>query len=539
MSNPMAHAVRQWVQLLGKKFVLNDELTIIKYSRTTGDVGTRPLAILYPISTEEVQEIVRIASHFKIALYPISRGKNYGYGDACAATDNQVILDFKRMSRILEVNPRLGFALIEPGVTQGQLSDYLRKNKTGLWMDATGAGPQASVVGNALERGCGHTHYGDHFKTMCGLEVVLADGQVLKTGFGHLPKARATQVYPHGIGPSLEGLFAQSNFGIVTKMGFWLSPEPETFSAFICQLKTEGELLHAIDILSGLKMRGVLQSTVHIGNDIRLISTRGRFPWDDAGAATLLPEELRERLRKKYQAPLWIFTGAIYGSKETVKATRSTIKKALLPHKIKFIDDRRFDRGNYLHKLMTRTGLARFHFAQNLRQQLDMMKPLYELLKGIPSVETLKGAAWRTRDPLPSGSYEPLEAGSGILWLTPVLPATSENVKEVLGLIQPVFAQYGLDCPVTFAMINDRALICVTNIFFDKKNSTEAARAIACHSEVGRLLEEQGYYSYRSSAQGSANLHVLQSPYWETLRKIKQALDPHRILSPGHYVPND
>jgi 4-cresol dehydrogenase (hydroxylating) flavoprotein subunit len=133
-----------------------------------------PAGVLYPQTTQEVAEIVRAANPLKIALYPISRGKNWGYGDACAASVGQVILDFSRMNAICELNVERAYVVVEPGVTQGQLAEYLAKAKSGLWMDATGAGPDASLVGNILDRGFGHTRYGDHFQTCCGLEVVSA-----------------------------------------------------------------------------------------------------------------------------------------------------------------------------------------------------------------------------------------------------------------------------------------------------------------------------------------------------------------------------
>src|SRR2546429_7881245 len=85
-----------------------------------------------------------------------------GLCDAAATRENQVILDLQRMNRIIEVNPKLCYAVIEPGVTQGQLHRYLQEHRPGLWMDSSGAGLEASIVGNVLDRGFGHTRYGDH-----------------------------------------------------------------------------------------------------------------------------------------------------------------------------------------------------------------------------------------------------------------------------------------------------------------------------------------------------------------------------------------
>jgi 4-cresol dehydrogenase (hydroxylating) len=142
-------------------------------------MGTRPRAIIYPGYAEEVCSIVRTAAAHQISLYPISRGKNWGYGDACAVREGQVVVDLRRMNRIVEVNPQLAYAVIEPGVTQIQLHDHLKEHNLPLMVDCTGAGPEASIVGNLLDRGFGHTPYVDHMQTTCSLEVVIADGRVL------------------------------------------------------------------------------------------------------------------------------------------------------------------------------------------------------------------------------------------------------------------------------------------------------------------------------------------------------------------------
>jgi 4-cresol dehydrogenase (hydroxylating) len=225
-------ALVEWRTLLGEDGVAPDEEALNRYARTTQPAGTRPCCVLYPDSTEAVQETVRIAAAHGAGLYPISRGRNWGYGDACAPEDGSAIVDLSRMDRILEIDAELGYAVVEPGVTQQQLYEELQRRAPGFWMDCTGAGRGASVVGNALDRGFGHTPYGDHMRTSCGLEVVLADGRVLHTGFGHYAGAKAARVFPYGVGPWLDGLFTQSNLGIVTKLGLWLYPEPEAFRFF-------------------------------------------------------------------------------------------------------------------------------------------------------------------------------------------------------------------------------------------------------------------------------------------------------------------
>ena len=63
----------------------------------------------------------------------------------------------------------------------------------------------------------------------CGMEVVLPNGELMRTGMGAMPGNRSWNLYKRGLGPTPDQLFMQSNFGIVTKMGVWLMPSPECY----------------------------------------------------------------------------------------------------------------------------------------------------------------------------------------------------------------------------------------------------------------------------------------------------------------------
>src|SRR5262245_8037734 len=104
-------AIAAWRAALGDESVANDTATIDRYSRTTQASATRPGCVLYPKSTAEVQQIVRVASEQGVVLYPISCGKNWGYGDACAPVDGAAVVDLGRMNRILEVHTDLAYCV--------------------------------------------------------------------------------------------------------------------------------------------------------------------------------------------------------------------------------------------------------------------------------------------------------------------------------------------------------------------------------------------------------------------------------------------
>ena len=256
-----------------------------------------PLGIVRPDSADDVAAIVTAAGELGVSLYPISRGRNWGYGDACPTSDKAVVLDLGRMNRIRHIDEDLAYAVIEPGVTQGQLAQALEER--GLWFDSTGAGPEASIVGNVMERGFGHTAYGDRIRTVSGMEVVLADGSRLRTGFGDVKGSAVGAVFPYGIGPYLDGMFTQSAFGIVTEMTIWLMPKPTHFAAAICQVRRDEDIFELIERLRPLRLDETLRNIVHIGNDLRLISGAMRYPYDRAEGQTPLPEGLRQSLDRK------------------------------------------------------------------------------------------------------------------------------------------------------------------------------------------------------------------------------------------------
>src|SRR6185312_9651654 len=90
-------------------------------------------ATLAPASVEEVQAIVRIANEYKVPLWPVGRGKNFGYGGAAPAMRGNVILDLGRMNRILDVDEKFANCQLEPGVSYFDLYNHLKDNKIPLW----------------------------------------------------------------------------------------------------------------------------------------------------------------------------------------------------------------------------------------------------------------------------------------------------------------------------------------------------------------------------------------------------------------------
>src|SRR5690606_24446345 len=107
--------------------------------------------------------------------------------------------------------------------------------------------------------------YRDHFGAHCGMEVVLANGDIVRTGMGAMPNAETWQTFRWGYGPWVDGLFRQSNLGIVTKMGFYLMPRPEAYQAATVSVYAEDDIVPLVDGLNYFENVGVVNGSTQVG----------------------------------------------------------------------------------------------------------------------------------------------------------------------------------------------------------------------------------------------------------------------------------
>src|SRR4029077_14594416 len=118
---------------IGADAINRSEETLRRYAENTRPGGDRrPAGVAYPASTADVQKIVRSANAHAVPLYPISTGNNIGLGSRSASSAGQVVVDLgHKMKRIVDIDERFGFAVVEPGVSYQAMYDELvrRGNK--------------------------------------------------------------------------------------------------------------------------------------------------------------------------------------------------------------------------------------------------------------------------------------------------------------------------------------------------------------------------------------------------------------------------
>jgi 4-cresol dehydrogenase (hydroxylating) flavoprotein subunit len=202
-----------------------------------------------PVTVGEVQEVVRIANATGVPLWTHSQGRNNGYGGPAPRVKGSVIVSLRNMNRVLEVNEELGYAVVEPGVRWFDLYEVIQAKNARLMLSIADIG-WGSVIGNTLEHGATYLPYGLDFQAApAGMEVVLADGSLLRTGMGAMEGNKSWHLYKRGMGPTPDYLFMQSNFGVVTKMGVWLMPEPEVYMPLWLRVWKDDDLAPLMDVL--------------------------------------------------------------------------------------------------------------------------------------------------------------------------------------------------------------------------------------------------------------------------------------------------
>ncbi len=212
--------------IVGKDFVSNKAEDLYIYSQDPGASLPRPVDfVVMPSTVGEIQNLVRSANEHKIPLVPLGGGLTLS--GLVIPVKGGIVVDMKRMNKIIEINELSKYALIESGVTSGQLLSHLNENFPNLQPPVPDAPPSATIAGNVLIHGSGYLSqkYGDHGAMINGLEVVLPDGKVCKLGSCAVSKFW----FARGPIPDLIGLFISSfgTMGIITKLSIQLFDKPK------------------------------------------------------------------------------------------------------------------------------------------------------------------------------------------------------------------------------------------------------------------------------------------------------------------------
>ncbi len=500
----LAAAIVEFEKALGVARVLRSEAELLEYRDpfqfATWDENAAS-AVVMPESVEEVQEVVRIAGRHGVPLWTLSAGRNNGYGGPAPRVKGSVIVSLRNMNRVLEINEECAYALIEPGVRWFDLYEAIRAGDHKLMLSIADVG-WGSVIGNTLDNGITYMPYGLDMGMQCGMEVVLANGEVMRTGMGAMPGNRAWNVYKRGLGPTVDQLFMQSNYGIVTKMGVWLMPYPEVYMPLWLRAWRDDDLAAIVDTLRTLMLDGTIRMVPQLMNTLLLgsVLTRRERWYDGEGP---MPDDVIDTMARELEIGRWCMRFALYGDESVVDHRFAKIKAAF-----------------------ERIEGAEVWGAKHAPADIPSLEhPAERIQGGVPSLDWNAMTAWY-------GGEE-----GGHIGFSPIAPLTGRDATALRDLLRTMVNAAGLDYIVGILPVSARSFAHITMVIFDTKNEAQARSAYDVSQALVTEAAKLGYGEYRAHLSfmdlGAEQYSFGDHAYRRFCETIKDALDPAGILAPG------
>ena len=215
---------RKLKESLGPEKVKDDDLVLNVYASDVSPVpAQKPSFVVFPENRDDVVTVLGTANEYKVPVTVMAAGVNVV--GACIPEKGGIVIDLRRMNKIIEINTGSGYVVVEPGANFDRVSAALAEKRFRCSISTAPGG--ASPVGNYISRPSGSLA-NRHLDSIVDLEVVLPDGTVLNTGSSQFPQA--TSHLRYGPFPDLAGLFlcAYGTLGVITKAALRIYPINES-----------------------------------------------------------------------------------------------------------------------------------------------------------------------------------------------------------------------------------------------------------------------------------------------------------------------
>lgn len=468
------------------------------------------VTILIPESIDELNKnFLSYRSKFsKISV--VSTGNNWGYGDCAPNADKSLLINLSRCNRILDFDPYHGLVTLEPGVTYGQLAQFLSSQNSEWIAPVHGGGPDCSVVGNALERGYGITPHADHFGAVQSLKAILNNGEIYQGSLKNLGQDKLDKLYRYGIGPYTDGLFTQSGLGIVTEMTIRLATRPPHVEMFYFNLLDDSQFLDVVEAIKITKRQlGSVLGGINLMNKERCLSMVIDYPEDKIKTGQPLSTEEIEAAAKKYLVTTWLVVGMMYGEKAVVKAAKKIVLKNFA--KIRF---RKFFFNTSNRRVFRILSRALHIFGQkDLSTTIEKLFEAYNVLTGTPNNIALKLAYWKNPDRtlIQQDNLNPYRDRCGLIWYAPLVEMKSDVVLEYTNFIRESSDKFGMNALITLTTVDDLCFDSTIPILFNRESREDTKNAYEYYQY---LLEEgarRGFFPYRLNIETQKDLNI-QNP---------------------------
>jgi hypothetical protein len=475
-------------RIVSPENILDDQAVLNEYCRSHSFVtGYAPQLLVYPMTKEEVQGVVRLAAENRLPLVPVSSGSPHFHGST-VPNQGGIIVDFQRMKRIFKIDPVNRCVMFEPGVTYAELIPEVRKR--GLKLDLPLL-PRSSksVVASRLEREpvLIPKYQYDHTDPLLTLEVVYGTGEELRTGSasgpGNLETLKSDKVNPWGPGPVdyarlLSG--AQGTMGLVTWAITKAEVLPSIQKVYFIPVTDPAKIAEA---MNHLLRRRVVDECLALNN---------------VDLASILAESWPADYEKlKSDLPAWTIITAVSGYRLRPEERINIMQR-------------------YLSEICSGLGLTA---GLQLPGAEGKEAEIHRLLSGTWD----KGLYWKLRR---KGSCR------DIFFLT-----TLGKVPELIGLMQSLVSRYRypadeIGCYIQPA-VQGRSCHCEFTIPCDNADNKEVDEVRKLFGDASEMLMLNGAFFSRPYGSWADMVYSRYTEGVAVSRKLKNIFDPNNILNPG------
>lgn len=488
-------AVDAWRAVVGAEYVRTGESDREFWGRRSFAPDAAVSAIVSPGSVAEVARCLKIAGCFGTPVHPVGRGANWGLGNRAPTVDGAVALDLSRLDRIVDFDPELGMVRIEAGVTFQALADFVNSRTRDFFLPVIGGPPFAGALSNALERGDGSM--GERWSSLCDFEIVLPTGEILRTGCLDPAARAAAGLTPNVAGPMVEGLFSQSNFGIVTSAAVRLEPTPGDLADLSIDVGGPEELAAFLPVWRDcMREQSLAERSLTLWNGVKWLAldgVRADVPADELASAQI--GEWRAYALIRAESPEIL----------ALRAERLADRFRPVVRAVEIDATRR----NGVWSEGEENGL------------------------GVPDGRNMRTLYWYCeRQPAPN-DIDLDRDRCGLIWLCLAFPFEFAPLYDYLSWARDRLNAVGVDVNVGIESNGFRRLLSYFTIGFDGRVPGRAEAATAAYRDLAEEAARRGFPPYRLPNGAPMPDAWARRPLNGYLARLRAVGDPAGVLSPG------
>jgi 4-cresol dehydrogenase (hydroxylating) len=314
----------------------------------------------------------------------------------------------------------------------------------------------------------------------------LPTGECIHTGYGAFENTHTGHLDAWGIGPSLTGLFSQSNFGIVTRATIWLMRAPERSSVAFFTLDNDNS-------------DHILKSGPFFGNVYQALQKVMTYPWTATGGMVPLPLPIALKLAAPHRYSLWNGSVGLYGTSEEVVLQQERLTRAL-------------------------AGKASWlEFVDGTLIELDQKFPPSRQQEVRSVVAGFTGGIGGT-------------GGCGFKFWSANSPFRGRDAIAVASQATEIVLRHGFEPSIGIFPVRERALQFYIACAYDRRAIGHDAAVMACHMELSSTLMDCGYYPTRLGVGSMGAIDRYEPAYLRIMQALKTSFDPNGVLAPARYM---